>query len=148
MNLTRIEKLEGVVRLHYCESLFLGRPTSTWALFESWILELAQGFLRVSGRDPSPGVCGGFGGVGSTESGFPSGSLHGCSEREGAIGFGRNLWKVAYDWAISRAVRPQEVIEASLAPNVAMLLNEKEALSAIDAFDILLAPHLDESITS
>ena len=30
--------------------------------------------------------------------------------------------KETYEWAISRAVRPQEVIEASLSSNVAMLI--------------------------
>jgi 16S rRNA G527 N7-methylase RsmG len=45
-----------------------------------------------------------------------------------------------YDWAISRAVRPQEVIDASLASNLAMLLNEKDAFEADGCIPVPCTP--------
>ena len=127
MNLTRIEKLEDVVSLHYCESLFLG-------------LQLPAGSLRIADV-----------GSGAGFPGFPVAILRPeCSvdliesDRRKAV-FLREACvapnvrvlseraeslKLNYDWAISRAVRPREVIDASLASNVAMLLNEKDAADA------------------
>ena len=60
MNLTRIEKLEDVVRLHYCESLFLGLATPSRFSANRGCRQWRR-ISRVSGRRPSPGVFGGFG---------------------------------------------------------------------------------------
>jgi 16S rRNA (guanine(527)-N(7))-methyltransferase RsmG len=127
MNLTRIEKLEDVVRLHYCESLFLGR-------------QLPGGALRIMDI-----------GSGAGFPGFPVAILRpDCSfdlvesDRRKAVFLREacvapNVRVLAeraetleggYDWVVSRAVRPVDVTRSGLAPNVAMLLNCKDAQDA------------------
>lgn len=125
INLTRIRRLEDVVRLHYCESLFLGRtlpagslqiadigsgagfpgvpvavfrPECTVDLIESHQRKAA--FLREASRDlPNVRVL-----VQRAET---------CESH--------------YDWIISRAVRPVELVNLNLAPNVALLTGREDA---------------------
>jgi 16S rRNA (guanine527-N7)-methyltransferase len=127
MNLTRIEKLEDVVRLHYCESLFLA-------------LQLPVGPLRVVDI-----------GSGAGFPGFPvsvfrpeysvdlveSDRRKAVFLREACVAPNVRVLtdraeslKGNYDWAISRAVRPKDVLAPGLASNVAMLMNAKDSSAA------------------
>lgn len=124
LNLTRISDLEETVRLHYCESLFAG-------------LQLPAGPLRVADL-----------GSGAGFPGIPIAVLRPDLEltlieahqrkavflREAA----RTIPKVRvlavraedcrekheqYDWVVSRAVAPQDVLKARLAPNTMLLIS-------------------------
>lgn len=124
MNLTRIEKLEDVVKLHYCESLFLGS-------------KLPAGTLRIADI-----------GSGAGFPGFPvavlrpdcrvdlveSNQRKSVFLREACAG-SENIrvvpdraedLKDRYDWLISRAVLPSEVVALKLAPRVALLMAESD----------------------
>jgi 16S rRNA (guanine527-N7)-methyltransferase len=124
MNLTRIEKLEDAVRLHYCESLFLGlalpaeplriadvgsgagfpgfpvavwRPECTVNLIESHQRKAV--FLRqVSSGRKNIGI---------------------NSVRAETIAKG-------FDWTISRAVMPSDVLGFNLSLNSAILMAESD----------------------
>jgi 16S rRNA (guanine(527)-N(7))-methyltransferase RsmG len=120
MNLTRIERLEDAVRLHYCESLFLAQT-------------LPPGMLRIADI-----------GSGAGFPGFPVAifrpectvDLIESHQRKAvflreACGEVRNVTVIAeraesiqdtYDWMMSRAVRPSEVLALRLAPKGAVLM--------------------------
>lgn len=121
MNLTRIEALEEAVRLHYCESLFLGKA-------------LPAGTSRVADI-----------GSGAGFPGFPVAALRPecmvdlieshqrkavfLREACGELGNVRVIAERAetlsggYDWMVSRAVRPSEVLALRLAPHAAVLMS-------------------------
>lgn len=125
LNLTRIRDMAEAVRFHYCESLFLGQF-------------LPPGTLRVV----DVGSGGGFPGI-------PVAILRPECEvtlveshrrkavflREAARGLG-NVKVVAkraeevqghFDWLVSRAVAPAEVLNLRLSGNVALLIGEEDA---------------------
>ncbi len=134
MNLTRIESLEEVVRLHYCESFFLGawfsegphrvvdigsgpgfpgipvaifRPDLEITLLESNSRKCV--FLRESSRDlPNVRVL--------------NVRAEQCRER--------------FDWMISRAVAVPEVLESRLAPNWALLVAKNDAPLGSEVVDL------------
>jgi 16S rRNA (guanine527-N7)-methyltransferase len=127
LNLTRIRGLEDSVRFHYCESLFLARF-------------LPAGSLRIV----DVGSGGGFPGV-------PVAILRpDCevtlaeSHQRKAVFLresSRDLKNVRvaalraediddnFDWLISRAVSPSDVLGLSLSDNVALLIGEEDAAS-------------------
>ena len=139
MNLTRIEDLEEAIRLHYCESLFLGKF-------------LPAGTLRIADI-----------GSGAGFPGFPIAALRPESKvdlieshqrkavflREACAELG-NVGVIAeraekldvggYDWMVSRAVRPSGVLALGLAPRVAVLM------SASDLGDLERKPAVVEDI--
>jgi 16S rRNA (guanine527-N7)-methyltransferase len=121
MNLTRIEELEDAVRLHYCESLFLGKS-------------LPAGSLRIADIGSGAGFPGFPVAVTRSESTVDLIESHQRKAvflRE-ACGFLGNVWVIAeraetlgvesYDWVVSRAVRPSEVLALRLAPQAAVLM--------------------------
>ena len=134
MNLTRIESVEDVVRLHYCESFFLGawfsaapkrvvdvgsgagfpgipvailRPDIDMTLLESNSRKCV--FLRESSRD-------------LTNVRVLNARAEQCRER--------------FDWAVSRAVAVSEVIESGLAPNFALLVSKLDTLPKSEVIDL------------
>lgn len=125
MNLTRIEELEDAVTLHYCESLFLGKS-------------LPAGALRIADI-----------GSGAGFPGFPVAILRPeCTvdlieshqrksvflrEACGHLGNVRVIAERAemlsgrsYDWMISRAVLPSDVLASKLAPQAAVLMSDSD----------------------
>jgi 16S rRNA G527 N7-methylase RsmG len=134
MNLTRIETLEDVVRLHYCESFYLGawfseepatvvdigsgpgfpgipvsilRPNLKVTLLESNSRKCV--FLRESTRDlPNVRVV--------------NSRAEQCREH--------------FDWVISRAVAIPEVIRSGLAPDFALLISKSDARSGWQVIDL------------
>jgi len=124
LNLTRLDSIEDAARLHYCESLFLGT-------------RLPSGVLRIV--DVGSGA--GFPGI-------PIAILRPeCtvtlveSHRRKAVFLGeaaRNLQNVKvvtdragiltseFDWLVSRAVSPNELLKFKLASNLALLVGNAE----------------------
>jgi 16S rRNA (guanine(527)-N(7))-methyltransferase RsmG len=125
LNLTRISDLEEVVRFHYCESLFVGtvlppvplavgdlgsgagfpgiplavfRPDLQVVLIESDSRKAV--FLREASRD------------------LKNIQVH--AERF-------QQCRRQFDWVVSRAVAPSEVLESGLAPNIALLMSTQTA---------------------
>lgn len=124
LNLTRIDSLEEAVRLHYCESLYVGT-------------RLPGGPLRIV--DVGSGA--GFPGIPiailrreCTVTLVESHQRKGVFLREAS----RNLanvnvvtdraenLKVRYDWLVSRAVSPDDVLKLKLANNLALLVGGDE----------------------
>lgn len=126
MNLTRVTSLQDAVRYHYCESLYLAKC-------------LPEGPLRIV--DIGSGA--GFPGIpvaiyrpGCTVDLVESHQRKAVFLREASRGLA-NVRVLAvraevltdlYDWTISRAVRPDDVLELNLAPHVAVLGAEGENL--------------------
>jgi 16S rRNA (guanine527-N7)-methyltransferase len=123
LNLTRIDSIEEAVRLHYCESLFVGT-------------KLPQGSLRIV--DVGSGA--GFPGIPiailrpeCTVTLVESHQRKGVFLREAS----RNLKQVKvvtdraenlsgdYDWLVSRAVSPSEILKLKLANNLALLVGSE-----------------------
>jgi 16S rRNA (guanine527-N7)-methyltransferase len=125
INLTRILRLADVVRLHYCESLFLGTI-------------LPEGSPRVADI-----------GSGAGFPGIPLAILRPECQvvlieshqrkavflREASQGL-RNVRVIAsraeqvqetFDWLVSRAVSPKEVLSLKLAGNIALLVGTEDA---------------------
>jgi 16S rRNA (guanine527-N7)-methyltransferase len=126
INLTRITGLQDAVRYHYCESLYLA-------------MRLPEGRLRVV--DIGSGA--GFPGIPvaiyrpeCTLDLVESHQRKAVFLREAARGLAnvRVLAQRAeavtdsYDWTISRAVNPEDVLKLNLAPHVAVLGAEGESL--------------------
>jgi 16S rRNA (guanine527-N7)-methyltransferase len=126
INLTRITSLQDAVRYHYCESLYLAK-------------RLPEGSLRIV--DIGSGA--GFPGV-PVAIYRPECSVDLVESHQRKAVFlreaTRRLTNVrvlaqraeavagSYDWTISRAVRPEDVLTLKLAPHVAVLGVEGDSL--------------------
>jgi 16S rRNA (guanine(527)-N(7))-methyltransferase RsmG len=125
LNLTRIESLEDAVKLHYCESRFLGR-------------RLPPGPLRIV----DIGSGGGFPGI-PVAILRPECSVTLVESHQRKAVFlveatrlipgvsvvtdrAENL-KSEYDWLVSRAVSPSEVLKLNLANNLALLVGSSDS---------------------
>jgi 16S rRNA (guanine527-N7)-methyltransferase len=134
MNLTRIESLEEVARLHYCESFFLASklPQSPATLVDigsgpgfpgipvailrhDWKVTLLESnarkcvFLREASR------------------GLPNVRV---------LNTRSELCKEHFDWAVARAVAIPEVIQSRLAPNFALLIAKSDAPPGWEVVDL------------
>jgi 16S rRNA (guanine527-N7)-methyltransferase len=124
INLTRIRKLDEIVRFHYCESLFLASriPTGpsrvvdigSGAGFPGFPLAVCRPDLRVTLMESHrrkavflSQACQGIGNIAVSPT-----RAEQCKER--------------YDWVVSRAVAPSEVLSFGLAPNYALLIGEDD----------------------
>jgi 16S rRNA (guanine527-N7)-methyltransferase len=124
LNLTRIETLEDAVRLHYCESLFLGT-------------RLPAGQLRIVDVGSGAGFPGIPIAVLRPECNV---SLVESHQRKGVFlrEVSRNLKNVSvvtdraeniepkFDWLVSRAVPLRELLKLKLANNLALLVGSEE----------------------
>ena len=124
MNLTRIEKLEDAVRLHYCESLFVAT-------------KLPPGTLRIADIGSGAGFPGIPLAVLRPESSVDLVESHQRKAvflREAMSGL-KNVRVISdraesveaeYDWTVSRAVTPSEVLSLAIAPKVAILMSAND----------------------
>lgn len=125
LNLTRVGSVDEAARLHYCESLFLGQ-------------RLPAGPLRIVDVGSGPG----FPGIPiailrpecsvtlveshQRKAVFLNEAIRYLPNVEVVTDRAENL-KVEFDWMVSRAVSPTEVLKFKLANNLAMLVGAKEA---------------------
>jgi len=126
INLTRITNVQDAVRYHYCESLYLAT-------------RLPAGLLRIA--DIGSGA--GFPGI-PVAIYRPECTVHLVESQQRKAVFlreaARQLANVrvfaqraetitgSYDWTLSRAVRPADVLKLKLAPHVGVLGAEGESL--------------------
>lgn len=125
LNLIRFKNRKELIELHYAESLFLG-------------LHLPEGPIRVV----DVGSGGGFPGIPVAVL-RPSATVTLIERDQRKSVFLREATRHLtnarvvtsdaascprdFDWVISRAVSPQEVVKLGLAPNIALLVSEKDA---------------------
>jgi len=122
MNLTAVEDMDEAVRLHYCESLFVGKS-------------LPSGHLRIADIGSGAGFPGLPVAVLRPECQvdlIESNRRRAVFLREASQGV-ENVRIVAeraeslrdqYDWIISRAVTPSEVLALQIAPRAAILVSD------------------------
>jgi 16S rRNA (guanine527-N7)-methyltransferase len=124
LNLTRIDSVEGAVRLHYCESLFVGT-------------RLPAGPLRIVDVGSGAGFPGIPIAILRPECDVTLVESH---QRKGVFlrEASRDLKNVAvvtdraenlkpdFDWLVSRAVSPADVLKLKLAKNLALLVGGEE----------------------
>lgn len=125
LNLTRIENLEDAVKLHYCESLFLG-------------LQLPKGPLTIADLGSGAGFPGLPVAVLRPDlqvSLIESHQRKAVFLREASLEL-KNVQVLAmraedcrerFDWVLSRAVSPADVLSCGLAPNSALLVAANNA---------------------
>lgn len=141
LNLTTVTSLEEAAVRHYCESLFLSRvlmggrvaDVGSGAGFPGLIAAMARPdcqfdlieahqrkavFLKEASRR------------------FPNVKV--VAKRAEAI-------SERYDWVVSRAVRPLDVVQFGLAPRIALLIGEEDA-GALDGFSIDRLPWGSERV--
>ena len=124
LNLTRIESVEDAVRLHYCESLFVGTKLPAGPL----------GIVDVGSGAGFPGIPIAILRPESTVTLVESHQRKGVFLREAS----RNLKNVkvvtdraenlkhAFDWLVSRAVSPADLLKLKLSNNLALLVGREE----------------------
>jgi 16S rRNA (guanine527-N7)-methyltransferase len=120
LNLTRIERLEDMIRLHFCESLFLGTV-------------LPSGPLRIGDVGSGAGFPGIPMAILRPECSLSLVESHqrkavflreACSGISNASVLAQRAESVSerYDWVVSRAVRPDQVLSLDLAGSSAILM--------------------------
>jgi 16S rRNA (guanine527-N7)-methyltransferase len=134
MNLTRIRNLEEVVKLHYCESFFLG----------AWFSEGPATVVDVGSGPGFPGVPVAILRPNLKVTLLESSARKCVFLREST----RNLPNVRvlndraehcreqFQWAISRAVSIPEVTQSCLAPNMALLVSKADAPVGWEVIDL------------
>jgi 16S rRNA (guanine(527)-N(7))-methyltransferase RsmG len=119
INLTRIISLDEAVRLHYCESLFLGlklphvpltiADVGSGAGFPGIPLAILRSDCRVDLIEAD-----------QRKAAFLREASR-TLDNVKVLALRSNLVSGAYDWLISRAVRREELFTLSLAPNIALV---------------------------
>lgn len=134
MNLTRILKLDEIVRFHYCESLFLASKlpsgplriadVGSGAAFPGFPLAVFRPDLQVtlieSHRRKAVFLSRACQGIQNIQ--VLSQRAEECEER--------------YDWVVARAVVPSEVVSFGLAANYALLMGEGELPSLPEPWSV------------
>jgi 16S rRNA (guanine(527)-N(7))-methyltransferase RsmG len=138
LNLTRVGDLEEIVRMHYCESLFLG-------------VSLPPGAMEVA----DVGSGGGFPGVPLAVARPECRVTLIESDRRKAVFLREACAAVSniavfegraqevrnrFDWVVSRAVSPGEILKLDLSPNVALLTSTAQLVNLRKPFCIINSP--------
>lgn len=123
LNLTRISDLEEVVRFHYCESLFVGRvlpagPLSigdfgSGAGFPGFPLAVARPDLRVTLIESD-----------ARKSVFLREASRGL-QNVTVVQNRFEQYRGTFDWVVSRAVSPEDVLRSGVATNFALLTSSE-----------------------
>jgi len=139
LNLIRFKDLIELVRLHYCESLFLA-------------LKLPEGPLRIA--DVGSGA--GFPGIpiavlrpGSNVSLIERDQRKAVFLRDSSrqipntrvLALGAEVCNERFDWVVARAVPPKEVLALGLAPSAALLISDKDAPAEADVVKVPWGEH-------
>ena len=134
MNLTRIESLEEVVRLHYCESFFLG----------AWFTEEPVAVVDIGSGPGFPGIPVAIMRPNLQVTLLESNSRKCVFLRESSRGLPNvkvvnaraEQCKEHFDWVISRAVAIPEVVQSRLAPDFAILISKQDAPPGWEVLDL------------
>jgi 16S rRNA (guanine527-N7)-methyltransferase len=125
LNLTRIVNEDAVVKLHYCESLYLGRFLPAGGLR---IVDVGSGagFPGIPVAILRPEVQVALVEAHQRKCVFLRESVRGLANVR-VLGERAELVKERFDWVISRAVQPAEVLRLKLAPEFALLIGDADA---------------------
>lgn len=134
INLTRIESLEDVVRLHYCESFYLG----------AWFSQEPATVVDIGSGPGFPGVPVAIMRPNLSVTLLESSSRKCVFLRESSrhlpnvrvVNSRAEQSKEHFNWVISRAVAIPEVIKSGLAPNFALLISKSDAPSGWQVIDL------------
>jgi 16S rRNA (guanine(527)-N(7))-methyltransferase RsmG len=134
MNLTRIESLEDVVRLHYCESFFLG----------AWLSQEPATVVDIGSGPGFPGIPVAIMRPKLKVTLLESNSRKCVFLRESSrdlqnvrvINARAEQFKEKFNWAISRAVAIPEVVATGLAPNFALLVSKLDSPPGWEVVDL------------
>jgi 16S rRNA (guanine527-N7)-methyltransferase len=135
MNLTRIESLEEVVRLHYCESFFLGAWFSEGPPRTVVDIGSGPGFPGIPVAILRPDVRMTLLESNGRKCAFLRESSRGLSNVR-VLNVRSEQLQDRFDWVISRAVAVPEVIESGLAPNFALLISKQDIPSGWQMVDL------------
>ena len=134
LNLTRIQDLMEVVRFHYCESLFLSKvlppgpltvcDLGSGAGFPGIPLAIARSDVRVAliESDQRKAVF-----LREATRNLGNVAVKACRYEQ---------CRVAFDWAVSRAVSPASLLVSNLAPNLAFLTSVASAPSGVESIKL------------
>jgi 16S rRNA (guanine(527)-N(7))-methyltransferase RsmG len=127
LNLTRIRDLEESVRLHYCESLFLGRflPPGSHKIVD---IGSGAGFPGVPVAILRPECEVTLVESHQRKTVFLREASRGLSNVRVIPKRAEDV-EETFDWLISRAVAPDEVLELKLGRNIALLIGEGDSAS-------------------
>jgi 16S rRNA (guanine527-N7)-methyltransferase len=126
MNLTRITSLRDAVRYHYCESLYLAHslPEAPLRIVD---IGSGAGFPGIPVAIYRPDCAVHLAESHQRKAVFLSEATRGLPNIR-VLSIRAEDITESYDWLISRAVRPKDVLKLKLAPNVAVLGTEGEKL--------------------
>lgn len=146
LNLTRIQKLEDVVRFHYCESLFLASriPVGRHSIVD---IGSGAGFPGIPAAVWRPECS-----VTLVESHLRKGVFlsEACALLANVnVSQGRaEEVQGRFDWLVSRAVMPKAMFSLRLASNLAILMSDKDLASLPQASRIIPVPWGDHRIVA
>lgn len=134
MNLTRIESLEEVVRLHYCESFFLG----------AWFSEGRHRVVDIGSGPGFPGIPVAIFRPDMAVTLVEANSRKCVFLRESSRGLPNvrvlnmraEKCRDRFDWMVSRAVSVAEVLKSGLAPNAALLVSRSHGPVGSEVVDL------------
>jgi 16S rRNA (guanine(527)-N(7))-methyltransferase RsmG len=137
MNLTRIQRLEDVVRLHYCESLFLGAhlppgeleiaDVGSGAGFPGIPLAILRSECRVTLIESH-----------QRKAVFLREATRGISNVNVVASRAEDV-RERFDWTTSRAVSPSDVVKLGLSRSIALLISAEDA-NELHAWKIIPLP--------
>ena len=146
LNLTRIERLEDVVRLHYCESMFLGSvlPEGQQSIVD---LGSGAGFPGIPIAVMRPECSLTLLEAHQRKAVFLTEACVGIPNAKVIAGRAETIHQ-QFDWLVARAVELKTVFPLRLASHVAILMSENDLTGLPQATQTIAVPWGDQRIVA